>query len=121
MRRPILVLALFLLPSTSGFANAQTGPARPYIWTNVKVGAGGFIPGIVFSRVEKDLAYLRSDMGGAYRWDHDAQRWIPMHDDLGESSYFGTESIAQPSKAVPTTTSIATGTIAFVAVFLTFG
>src|SRR5439155_1064626 len=34
---------------------------------------------------------------------------------------FGSESIAQPSRAVPNTTSIATGTIAFVAVRVTFG
>ena len=33
----------------------------------------------------------------------------------------GNESIAQPSNAVPTTTSMATGTIAFVAVRVTFG
>jgi hypothetical protein len=60
----------------------------------VKVGGGGFIPGIVFSPVEKGLVYLRSDMGGAYRWDAQAQTWIPLHDHLAESSYFGTESIA---------------------------
>ena len=35
--------------------------------------------------------------------------------------FLGNESIAQPRSAVPTTTSIATGTIAFVAVRVTFG
>ena len=65
-----------------------------YVWKNVKVGAGGFIPGIVFSPVEKGLAYLRSDMGGAYRWDDKLQRWLPLHDRLAESNFFGTESIA---------------------------
>src|SRR5207253_9142787 len=34
---------------------------------------------------------------------------------------FGSDNIAQPSSAVPATTSIATGTIAFVAVRVTFG
>jgi xyloglucan-specific exo-beta-1,4-glucanase len=68
--------------------------SEPYVWKNVKVGGGGFIPGIVFSPVEKDLAYLRSDMGGAYRWDDKRLTWLPLHDQLGESSYFGTESIA---------------------------
>jgi photosystem II stability/assembly factor-like uncharacterized protein len=68
--------------------------SQPYVWRNVKVVAGGFIPGIVFSRVEKGLAYLRSDMGGCYRWDASERKWIPMHDHFGESSYFGGESIA---------------------------
>src|SRR5881394_4647628 len=77
--------------STSALAEIRS---QPYVWKNVKVGAGGFIPGIVFSRVEKGLAYLRSDMGGCYRWEDVAKRWIPMHDQIGESSYFGGESIA---------------------------
>ncbi|MBC8136449.1 MAG: hypothetical protein H8F28_11230, partial [Fibrella sp.] len=87
-------------------AKAQT-PA-PYVWKNVKVGAGGFIPGIVFSRVERGLAYLRSDMGGAYRWDNQAKTWTPMHDEFRESSYFGTESIA-PDPVDPNVVYIAAG------------
>lgn len=72
------------------------GPIQqaPYDWQSVKVGAGGFIPGIVFSRAEKNLVYLRSDMGGCYRWDDGQQTWIPLQDPMGESSYFGGESIA---------------------------
>lgn len=68
--------------------------AEPYLWKNVKVGGGGFIPGIVFSTVEPGLAFLRSDMGGAYRWDKEQEQWLPLHDHLAESNYFGTESIA---------------------------
>jgi photosystem II stability/assembly factor-like uncharacterized protein len=67
---------------------------QPYTWKNVTVGAGGFIPGIVFSRAEKGLAYLRSDMGGFYRWDNTQKTWIPLQDALAESSYQGGESIA---------------------------
>lgn len=65
-----------------------------YIWKNVKVGAGGFIPGIVFSRIERGLAYARSDMGGAYRFDAAARRWLPLQDASPRSSDFGVESIA---------------------------
>ncbi|HUB26290.1 MAG TPA: xyloglucanase [Tepidisphaeraceae bacterium] len=65
-----------------------------YIWKNVTVGAGGFVPDIVFSRVQKNLAFLRSDIGGCYRWDDAAQRWIPMEDSFAQSGYFGGESIA---------------------------
>lgn len=65
-----------------------------YVWRNVKVGGGGFIPGVVFSPVEPGLAYARSDMGGAYRFDRAAGRWIPLQDGEPESSYFGVESIA---------------------------
>jgi xyloglucan-specific exo-beta-1,4-glucanase len=82
-------------PDVAPVARSGDRPQRePYVWQDVKVGGGGFIPGIVFSPVEKGLVYLRSDMGGAYRWDDARQSWLPLHDQLGESSYFGTESIA---------------------------
>src|SRR3954469_24091507 len=88
-------VAAFSIVCTSFHAFARSDvKSEPHVWKSVKVGGGGFIPGIVFSRVEKGLAYLRSDMGGCYRWDDTAKTWIPMHDQLAESSYFGGESIA---------------------------
>ncbi|PSJ43608.1 hypothetical protein C7I55_01385 [Sphingomonas deserti] len=74
---------------------ASAEPAStPYRWRNVKVGAGGFAPNLVFSHAEKGLAYLRTDMGGAYRWDDAARHWIPLQDGNAVGSYMGVESIA---------------------------
>ncbi|MHB8285124.1 MAG: xyloglucanase [Caulobacteraceae bacterium] len=73
---------------------ASLSAPTPYVWRNVKVGGGGFIPGIVFSRAERGLAYARSDMGGAYRWDTRRGSWIPLEDGFAEGSYMGVESIA---------------------------
>ncbi|MGH8262003.1 MAG: WD40/YVTN/BNR-like repeat-containing protein, partial [Steroidobacteraceae bacterium] len=58
------------------------------------VGGGGFAPAIVFSRVEPGLAYLRTDIGGLYRWDNTARIWVPVQDAMSESTYFGIESVA---------------------------
>lgn len=69
-------------------------PSVPYRWENVKVGAGGYAPNLIFSPVERGLAYLRTDMGGAYRWDARAGRWVPLQDGNAVSSYMGIESIA---------------------------
>jgi xyloglucan-specific exo-beta-1,4-glucanase len=102
-----LTLAALVLATLCAFGKAQTIP-QPYIWRNVKVGAGGFIPGIVFSRVERGLVYLRSDMGGCYRWDRSQKTWIPLQDPMAESSYFGGESIA-PDPVDPNTVYIAAG------------
>lgn len=68
--------------------------AARYGWRNVVVGGGGFVPGVVFSRVRRGLAYLRSDMGGAYQFDAGAGRWVALQDDNPVSSYMGVESIA---------------------------
>lgn len=91
-RRAAAALTLALGPlSTTRAARAETAP---YLWRNVVVGAGGFIPGIVFSPVERGLAYARSDMGGAYRFDAGQNRWRPLQDASPRSSDFGVESIA---------------------------
>ena len=98
MRRSNIWLAVLVAIVSANDARAQASNAaaatEKYVWKNVKVGGGGFIPGIVFSRVEQGLVYLRSDMGGCYRWDDPAERWLPLQDAMAESSYFGIESIA---------------------------
>src|SRR5688500_10383431 len=88
----LAIVAALCLPLAS--AAAGDVPAQPYEWRNVTVGAGGFAPNVIFSRAEPDLAYLRTDMGGAYRWDAREQRWIPLQDGNPVSSYMGIESIA---------------------------
>lgn len=85
-------LAALCLPLAVLAANEPA--AQPYEWRNVTVGAGGFAPNIVFSRAEPGLAYLRTDMGGAYRWDERQGRWIPLQDGNPVSSYMGIESVA---------------------------
>ena len=90
--RLVGILAALCLP----LAAAAAGDVRsePYEWRNVTIGAGGFAPNVIFSRAEPDLAYLRTDMGGAYRWDARLARWIPQQDGNPVSSYMGIESIA---------------------------
>ena len=91
-RRTAAALGLSLCGAP--LASAAGSNALPYTWRNVKVGARGFIPGIVFSRVERGLAYARSDMGGAYRFDAARARWLPLQDSSPRSGDFGVESIA---------------------------
>jgi len=85
-------VAALCLPLTG--ATAQGSGAELYDWRNATVGAGGFAPNVIFSRVEPNLAYLRTDMGGAYRWDARLERWLPLQDGNSVSSYVGIESIA---------------------------
>ncbi|RZL85447.1 MAG: hypothetical protein EOP66_01415, partial [Sphingomonas sp.] len=91
-----LVISLLGLAAAS-LAAAPTLPVPsqlPYHWNNVVIGGGGFSPAIVFSVAERNLAYLRTDVGGAYRWDALTQRWIALQDGQAQNSYMGVESIA---------------------------
>ncbi len=75
-------------------ALAQT--AETYTWRNVVINGGGFVPGIVFNTSEPNLIYARTDIGGAYRWDQSAGRWIPLLDWIGFDDWnlTGVDSVA---------------------------
>ena len=86
------VISTYLI--TIDISAAQSG----YTWKSVIVGGGGFIPGIVYHPNAQGLAYARTDMGGAYRWENSLGKWIPITDtmsrNINQSDYMGILSIA---------------------------
>lgn len=62
---------------------AHAAPSQPYVWRNVQIVGGGFVPGIVYNPSEPGLVYARTDIGGAYRLDTATGKWIPLADSLG--------------------------------------
>ena len=82
--------------------------SHQYEWRNVRVGGGGFSPGIIFSTAEEGLAYLRTDIGGVYRWERKSKAWLPLQDAIAQSNYFGIESIA-PDPRDPNVVYVAAG------------
>lgn len=67
-----------------------------YSWGNVRFEGGGFVDGIVPSRTQKDLVYIRTDVGGAYRWNATTEHWIPLMDWITEQDrgLYGTQALA---------------------------
>ncbi len=98
MKWLIALLGFLLLASVAPRCAVAAEASAPYLWHNVSVGAGGFAPNIIFSTAERDIAYLRTDMGGAYRWDSREARWVPLQDSMAEGSYMGIESLAADPK-----------------------
>ncbi len=68
----------------------------PYVWSNVAIGGGGFVTGIIFNSNERGLVYARTDVGGAYRKDTDTDTWVPLLDGFGQPDWNlqGVESLA---------------------------
>jgi hypothetical protein len=46
-----------------------------YNWSNVRLGGGGAIPGIIAHPKVEGLFYARTDVGSAFRWDDNQQKW----------------------------------------------
>jgi hypothetical protein len=67
-----------------------------YVWKNVTMLGGGFVTGVIFSPIERDLVYVRTDVGGAYRYDPKDKVWLPITDSFGraDNNFYGIESIA---------------------------
>jgi hypothetical protein len=88
------------LPVLQGRAQAAGSGAETaapaYRWRNAVQGGTGFVSGILFHPSCRGLAYARTDIGGAYRWDDRTDRWIPLTDHLGWDDWnlLGVEAMA---------------------------
>lgn len=85
----LLISAVFVF--VSGFISAQT-----YNWSNVEIIAGGYVTGFVYHPTASGVAYLRTDIGGAYRFNSTSQAWEPITDLFSSTDWnmMGIESIA---------------------------
>jgi len=53
-----------------------------YEWGPVYIGGGGFVSGIVVGQKEM---YLRTDVGGAYKYDYENKKWVQLFGFLNEA------------------------------------
>jgi photosystem II stability/assembly factor-like uncharacterized protein len=49
-----------------------------YAWRPVRLGAGGYVTGVALHPTEANVRYVRTDVGGAYRWDNATGEWSQM-------------------------------------------
>ena len=48
----------------------------PYRYGHLPIPGGGYVTGFLFHPAEEGLLYIRTDVGGTYRFDRAAQRWV---------------------------------------------
>jgi hypothetical protein len=101
----VLALAAGLLAGTPSALAAPAAQevsisADTYTWKNARIDGGGFVPGIVFNRTERNLAYARTDIGGAYRWQESSKTWTPLLDSVGWDDWGHTGVVSLASDSV---------------------
>jgi hypothetical protein len=86
--------ALFCLALCLGRGAAAGEEA--YDWRSVPFGGAGFVDGFVYHPKQKDILYARTDIGGMYRYDFAAKRWLPLFGHIGhaDGDLMGVLSIA---------------------------
>ncbi|GEM_PF-30895 len=89
--RASLVFMLILAGSMSILAQISD-----YTWGNVQIGGGGYVTGIAIHPGNKDHVYIRTDVGGAYRWDAIKRQWDQMLNWIGpeNDNLIGVDGIA---------------------------
>ncbi|MEU0115790.1 1,4-beta-glucanase [Streptomyces bobili] len=108
--------ALTATPALQGRTHAAERaqlPAGTYRWRTAVIGGTGFVTGVLFHPTVRGLAYARTDIGGAYRWDDRTARWTPLTDHLGWDDWnlLGVEAVAV-DPAYPDRVYLALGTYA---------
>jgi len=88
------VLALTALPAL--LAVPAAAQSVSYNWHNVQIGGGGYVPAVIFNGTQPGLMYVRTDIGGAYRWNATTRAWLPLLDGIGWNDWdlTGVDSLA---------------------------
>ncbi|KAA9000986.1 cellulose-binding protein [Paenibacillus spiritus] len=85
-----------LASAATATATSATYGIQPYQWGRAAIVGGGYIPGVIFNSSEPGLVYVRTDMGGAYRWDSASNSWKQLLDGVSFDNWnmAGVESLA---------------------------
>ena len=101
----VQTLSVTFTPTDAANYNSATGtvslsvtggtppPAPSYSFKNVKILAGGYIPGVYFHPTQQNLMYARTDIGGIYRWGPRDTQWVPLLDWLSDGFFNGGDAI----------------------------
>lgn len=91
-----VVLLCLAIPAALAQAGNQSHGSERYLWRNATITGGGFVTGVVAHPARKGLFYARTDIGGAYRWEAGAKRWVSLSDwvDIDTWNATGIESLA---------------------------
>ena len=68
--------------------------AQFFQWKSVNIQGMGYVTGLVVSPTAPYDVYIRTDVGGAYRYDRGSESWIPLLDALASQAGIGCESVA---------------------------
>jgi photosystem II stability/assembly factor-like uncharacterized protein len=69
-------------------------------WYNVNIGGGGYLTGLYLHPLQGEALYLRTDNGGALKWNKQKKKWDPLTEffTFAEKNNYGIEAIGLDPK-----------------------
>lgn len=92
-----------VVSSPAGAASDPGAPDSDYVWSVLPIGAGGWATGIVLHDAEPDVAYVRTDVSGAYRYEAETASWVQMltAGSLGDGSLDADDHVIESIAVAP--------------------
>ncbi len=79
LSRSLLAASCFVAVCVAPASIARAADtADAFQWRPITIGGGGWVTGLVVHPKQRDLVYARTDVGGAYKWDAAASRWVQL-------------------------------------------
>jgi xyloglucan-specific exo-beta-1,4-glucanase len=69
--------------AAAALLGALAGADAPFAWKSVNIQGMGYVTGLVIHPKAPHDIYIRTDVGGAYRFDRGGERWLPISDHAG--------------------------------------
>ena len=69
-----------LIWSNFSVISAPARSSQLFKWNNVNIQGMGYVTGMAIAPVKPYDVYVRTDIGGAYRFDRKNKKWLPLMD-----------------------------------------
>ncbi len=65
-------------------------------YEQVAIGGGGYVTGVYYHPTTPNLLYMRTDVGGSFRYDYNTREWVSLFTDftLDDENYYGNNALA---------------------------
>ncbi|MBN1116709.1 MAG: hypothetical protein JXA77_05875 [Bacteroidales bacterium] len=76
--------------------NSTTNENENYHWHNLEIGGGGYVTGLYIHPLDSNLIYIRTDVGGAFRYNAQKEEMVQLMNWAGveEANLYGVYGIA---------------------------
>jgi len=85
-----------VISDTLPYTNIASTSSNSVTWSNIKIGGGGYVTGVQVHPDDSNIVYMKTDVGGLYRWNAADTSWTPITDRFTykDKDLYGIEGMA---------------------------